>query len=306
MDKHFSKTSICLCALTVIVAVICTMLFVKINSIETDINQMKDDMFGTHSQKVLGSEARAINSESATIISAGMENTSEYDNIMVMDNSDVEAAINPYEGKVKVCFTFDDGPSSNTDNILDILDSYDVKATFFVNGKEGFDAQYKRIVEEGHAIGMHSFSHDYKDVYGSLDMFADDLYEIQTLIQEKTGVDTKLYRFPGGSSNTVSSISMTKCIEYLNAKGIEYYDWNVAAQDALPGGMTTAEIVSNVMDTINVGGVDTYMVLFHDAQDKSTTVEALPIIIEKLLAMDDVVIVAIDDNITPVQHVVVQ
>ena len=308
--KRFSKTSIGLGILTVIVCIICVMLFNKINSLESDLTQLKMDMFGTHDEAALGYGSPVLNTERNTITSAGMEKVSFYEmaketNVNLNDSNEVVAA-DPYEGMIKVCFTFDDGPSANTDNILNVLDDYGVKATFFVNGKEGYDDQYKRIVEEGHAIGMHSYTHNYRDVYGSLDMFAEDLYNIQHLIKEKTGVESLLYRFPGGSSNTVSGTPMEKCIEYLDAKGIEYYDWNVASCDAVVGGLSTAQIVSNVMTPISAGGSDTYIILFHDAQDKNTTVEALPIIIEKLAAMDNVAIVPIDEYVTPVQHVVIQ
>lgn len=309
-SNRLSKTSIGLGILTVIVSIICVMLFVKIHNLESDLEELKFDMFGSHDQTLLGADARILNNEDATITSAGMESLSVYemskDSSMNLNELNEIVKADPYEGKIKVCFTFDDGPSANTDNILNVLDEYGVKATFFVNGKEGYDDQYKRIVDEGHAIGMHSFSHSYKDVYGSLDMFAEDLYEIQSYVKEKTGVESLIYRFPGGSSNTVSGIPMKKCIEYLDAKGIEYYDWNVASCDAVAGGLSTSQIVNNVMTPILAGGSDTYIILFHDAQDKNTTVEALPIIIEKLANMENVVIVPIDEYVTPVQHVVIQ
>ena len=115
----------------------------------------------------------------------------------------------------KVYLTFDDGPSQYTDDILDILAEYDVKATFFVNGREGFDAEYMRIALEGHSIGMHSYSHVYDEVYSDLDSFAEDLHRIQQLIKDITGEECRLYRFPGGSSNAVHHMPMAECIEYL-------------------------------------------------------------------------------------------
>ena len=153
---------------------------------------------------------------------------------------------------------------------------------------------------------MHSYSHNYGDIYSSLDAFAEDLYEIQSFIKDKTGVDCVYYRFPGGSSNTISSVPMEDCIKYLNAKGVVYYDWNASAQDAVAGGLSTTEIVNNVMAPIYNGESDTYIVLFHDAQDKKTTVEALSIIIEQIADMEDVVIVPIDQYVKPVQYVVVE
>lgn len=312
-NNRTSRVTLVLVVLTAMMSIICAILFAKLTKMEADLDQMKLYMFGSHYQDALGSDAVTINGQSGVITNAGFasfEGQSAYEGVadsnMTLDEYNSLVTADPYEGKIKVCFTFDDGPSANTDKILDVLGSYGVKATFFVNGKEGYDEQYKRIVEEGHTIGMHSYSHNYGTVYNSLDSFAEDLYEIQTFIYDKTGVECKYYRFPGGSSNTVSGVAMTDCIEYLNAKDIVYYDWNASAQDAVAGGVSTTEIVSSIMTPIYNGEADTYVILLHDGNDKNTTVEALSIIIEQLADMEDVVIVPIDENITPVQHVVVE
>jgi hypothetical protein len=116
--------------------------------------------------------------------------------------------------------TFDDGPSANTMQILDILDNYGVKATFFVNGHTGpvMEERYKAIVDRGHAIGIHTFSHDYDNVYGGLDKFEEEIVSLRKYILEVTGKDTTLFRFPGGSSNTrVDDIK--PYIKWLNDNG---------------------------------------------------------------------------------------
>jgi len=202
----------------------------------------------------------------------------------------------------RVYLTFDDGPSIYTEEILDILDEYNVKATFFVVGKEEseYRSVYERIVNDGHSIGMHSYSHKYGEIYSSLDEFQVDLHKLQTFIYENTGVWTTLYRFPGGSSNTVSDVDMAVLIDYLNKSGITYFDWNVSCGDA-DTGKSVDEIVTNV-----VNGVAKYsnsVVLMHDAQDKHTTVEALPQIIEQIQQMDATVIVPITEDTLPVQHI---
>ncbi len=217
--------------------------------------------------------------------------------------SGAKASAGEYDGMTKICLTFDDGPSIYTDDILDILDKYDVKATFFVNGKEGYDEQYRRIVAEGHTLGMHSYSHDYSKVYADLDSFADDLYQLHTYLYELTGVDSKLYRFPGGSSNNASRVDMARCIQYLNAKEIRYFDWNVSSGDASGGYKSADTIVLNVMSQIKALDADTIVVLFHDASGKSTTVEALPMIIEKIKAMDNTVILPITDDTDAIHHI---
>ena len=120
-----------------------------------------------------------------------------------------------------------------TNDILDILDSYNVKATFFVVGKEGTNAEeaLQRIVDEGHTLGMHSYSHKYKELYESMDSFTQDFVRIRDYIYQATGVESVCYRFPGGSSNTVSEIDMHDFIDYLDSQGVEYYDWNVSSGD---------------------------------------------------------------------------
>lgn len=204
------------------------------------------------------------------------------------------------DGIHKVYLTFDDGPSSNTDKILDILDEYGVKATFFVVGKEGFEDQYQRIVREGHTLGMHSYSHKYQEIYQSLDAYSADLNKIQTFLYEMTGVTSEIVRFPGGSSNTVSKTNMQDLITYLNEEGITYYDWNVSSGDAA-GYVSARQITDNVMNY--VGKYQTAIVLMHDAGDKDTTVEALPGIIEQILESDNTVILPITEETNLVQHV---
>ena len=215
----------------------------------------------------------------------------------IVAQEDEEAAVK------RVYLSFDDGPSVYTDDILDILDTYGVKATFFVNGRNGFDDQYRRIVEDGHSIGMHSYSHVYDKVYKDLDSFAEDLYQIQRLIYDKTGVDCRLYRFPGGSSNQVHSMDMKRCIQYLNAKDIRYFDWNVSGGDALAGTHSAEEITQNVLQQVKKTDDDTLVVLLHDSATKRSTVDALPAILEGLQAMDGVEILPISDDTKCIQHI---
>ena len=131
----------------------------------------------------------------------------------------------------KVYLTFDDGPSIYTNDILDILDSYNVKATFFVVGKEETNAEeaLQRIVDEGHTLGMHSYSHKYKELYESMDSFTQDFARIRDYIYQATGVESVCYRFPGGSSNTVSEIDRNEFIGYQDYKGVDDYLLSQAA-----------------------------------------------------------------------------
>ena len=206
------------------------------------------------------------------------------------------------DGVRRVYITFDDGPSTRTNDILDILDEYDVKATFFVTGKPGesYSEVYKRIVEEGHTLGMHSYSHKYSELYESLAGFQTDLHMLQTFLYETTGFWSTYYRFPGGSSNTVSKVDMKELINYLALENITYYDWNVASGDDRDGA-TKDTIVSNVMT--GVPRFENSVILLHDASDKQATVDALPEIIEEVQALDNTVIVPITQETLPVQHI---
>lgn len=202
----------------------------------------------------------------------------------------------------KVYLTFDDGPSENTDKILDVLAEYDVKATFFVIGKtkDYYIPMYQRIVEEGHSLGMHSFSHEYTDIYDSVENFRKDLHKIQDYLYDVTGQVINLYRFPGGSSNGYCRTDINDYLTYLRDYNISYFDWNVSSEDASEYKLTKEEIVDNVISRVDK--YETVVVLFHDAAYRDTTVEALPEIIEKIQAMENTVILPITDETELVQH----
>lgn len=182
----------------------------------------------------------------------------------------------------RVHLTFDDGPSGNTAEILDILKQYGVKATFFAVGKETEASKelYKRIVDEGHTLGMHSYSHVYKDIYSSRDSFENDLNRISSLLTEVTGKEPKFYRFPGGSNNTLIGNRYDEFASVLDERGIAYFDWNVSTGDATNPALPAEEIVENALADIDK--YEDVVILMHDLGNKDTTVEALPTIIERL------------------------
>ena len=203
----------------------------------------------------------------------------------------------------KVYLTFDDGPSIYTGEILDILSQYGVKATFFVVGEvdEKYSPMYQRIVDEGHSIGMHSYSHKYTEIYGSLDGFKSDYEKIKGLIKEKTGVECSIYRFPGGSSNSVGEKHIQEYIAFLEEEGVMYYDWNISSGDATGVPVSVEDIVKN--STLDLEKYNSAYILLHDASTKKNTVEALPEIIETIQAMDNTEIVPITDVSVPVQQI---
>lgn len=186
--------------------------------------------------------------------------------------------------------TFDDGPSENTIKILDILKKYNVKATFFVCGnttKLGTSV-YRRIVQEGHAIGNHTFSHDYAAIYKSPEDFWADVVRLERLLYEATGQTTRLLRFPGGSNNQVSwkfggKDLMKQLVEQALARGYQFDDWNVSSLDAACTCQNRDVIVSSVLNQARTQKAA--IILMHDSSAKTTTVEALPDIIEGLKKM---------------------
>lgn len=149
-----------------------------------------------------------------------------------------------------VYLTFDDGPSGLTEKLLDILDRYNVKATFFVTNQ--FPDYRNMIAEEsrrGHTVGIHSFCHDFRTIYSSVDSFKLDLTSMNNVIYEMTGKVPSIVRFGGGSSNTVSKVYkpgiMTELVSLMPKWGYRYFDWNVYGGDA--GETTDTNVVADTI-----------------------------------------------------------
>ena len=174
--------------------------------------------------------------------------------------------VNNSGGKGGVIYlTFDDGPLQGTTNvILDVLKEEGVKATFFVT-KNGPDNLIKREFDEGHTVALHTWSHDYGTVYSSVDGYFNDLGKISDRVKRITGVESKIIRFPGGASNTVSKKYspgiMSKLTKEVSNRGYVYFDWNISSGDA---GQTTAAdgVYNNV--TRNLSRSRANIVLMHD------------------------------------------
>lgn len=184
----------------------------------------------------------------------------------------------PSTGKT-VYLTFDDGPSSYTPQILDTLDKYGVKATFFVKNGGKYNYVMKDIVNRGHSIGLHTYSHDYAKIYASDTAYFNDLNKISDLVYDQTGVRTKIMRFPGGASNTVSRKYskgiMSRITKSVKEQGYVYFDWNCSNGDA--DGANTVQKQLNFCSQYPKSA-STVIVLMHDT--KKTTRDALPKIIE--------------------------
>ncbi len=177
----------------------------------------------------------------------------------------------------EIYLTFDDGPSQHTLRLLDILDKYNVKATFFVVGAYNMEI-VAEIARRGHSVGNHTYSHNYSKVYASVDSFFNELYSAQSRIKSATGYKTKLIRFPGGSSNKLG-VSMTELTRAVSNAGYVYFDWNVDSKDAV-GATTAYEVYYNVCS--GVANKKTAIVLQHDI--KGYSVDAVEAIIQWGLA----------------------
>ncbi len=174
-------------------------------------------------------------------------------------------------GNKVVYLTYDDGPGPYTQKLLDILDKYNVKVTFFVTN--GFPNYQNLIAEEarrGHTVAVHSYTHKYEQIYTGVEAFFDDFNKMNDVIKNQTGHAASILRFPGGGSNTISKKYcpgiMTTLTNEVGNRGILYADWNVSSGDA---GETTStqQVVANVISGIQKNNVST--VLQHDIKDFS-------------------------------------
>ena len=200
---------------------------------------------------------------------------------------------------LNVYLTFDDGPSDLTPEVLDLLDEYDAKATFFVvhTNDEKYTSYLKEIVERGHTLALHSYSHDYDKIYKSVDAFLEDFEKVYNWVYEETGVRPTLFRFPGGSTNGKKSV-VNDIIAEMERRGFIYYDWNVSSGDG--SNLTTTEnILANVCT--NVGNFDQPVVLMHDGVGKNATLKALPTILETL-AEEGCEFRSLDETLKPIQY----
>lgn len=196
--------------------------------------------------------------------------------------------------------TFDDGPCSTTPQVLDLLDQYDAKATFFVvYTEDGAYSDYLNdIADKGHTLALHSYSHDYDKIYASVDAFLDDFSKVFDWVYETTGVRCTLYRFPGGSVSSYSKNVIDDIIAEMERRGFTYYDWNVSSGDG--SNLTTSyNIIDNICN--NIGGFKEPVVLMHDAAGKSATLNALPTVLSNLNNLG-YTFSALNDNMEPIQY----
>lgn len=188
----------------------------------------------------------------------------------------------------KICYlTFDDGPTDNTLRILEILQASNIKATFFVVDNAQTKIDYvSKIYADGHTVGLHTASHNYANLYSSVDAYYNDLNTISSKVESIIGIKSFVMRFPGGGSNKVSKQYSPGIMSYLTStegvakQGYTYFDWNVDSGDA-SGKLSASRIANNVLQ--GAKNKNSICVLMHDAAAKTTTVDALPEIIRGLI-----------------------
>ena len=184
-------------------------------------------------------------------------------------------------GRKVVYLTFDDGPSELTQQVLDILDKYGCKATFFVIGlNSDYFPMIKEAYDRGHTIGLHSLTHEYATVYSSVQAYFDDLDGIAAIVRDQIGYVPCFIRFPGGSSNAISADYtrgiMSTLVQEVQARGYQYFDWNVSCGDGSEH--TEDELVQYA--TTEATEYENIVLLMHDSGVKQSTVAALPRVIE--------------------------
>ena len=181
-----------------------------------------------------------------------------------------------------VYITIDDGPTTDTPKLLDILDQYNAKATWFVTGQymEGsaLKDMLKQIHDKGHTIGVHTFSHQYKQIYSSPDAYMEDYNKMNKIIVSAVGESSDIFRFPGGSNAGYNKKIRRELLDRVNSEGLVYYDWNAFTGDT--EGMSRSEMISKAVK--ECGYNNKAILLMHDVPGRDTVVEALPEILKQL------------------------
>lgn len=178
--------------------------------------------------------------------------------------------------------TFDDGPSANTYAILDALQESGQKATFFIVAKNipGYEDALRRMAEEGHTVAIHTYSHDYRGIYESVEAYLDDFHQAYEAIYEACGVRPTLFRFPGGSVNSYNQMIYQPLIAEMLRRGFVYHDWSVSSEDATGKDYTPEQLTAFVMEGTEKAAKP--VILMHDSGDKKNTAAAMPEMIRQL------------------------
>lgn len=191
-------------------------------------------------------------------------------------NFSLKASVNITSPKLAY-LTFDDGPTHVvTAALLDVLKKENVKATFFVVGKEieGKESILKRIYNEGHSLGLHTYSHNFKKIYKSTEDFINEMTMTSNKIEQVTGFAPKIIRFPGGSSKRLNALTL----QTIHSRDFKVYDWNVNTCDGINPNLSSSQLVMN--SKIIKGNKNVAIILMHCNFNNKNTVKSLPEIIK--------------------------
>ncbi|MBO4901674.1 MAG: polysaccharide deacetylase [Lachnospiraceae bacterium] len=283
--------------------ILCVILFFRFYSLQKEFRSLTDAYLAAEEdraglQKQIGEQTDRLTEADQCISSLQADLLAQ----QTEEPAEPEEAEEEQPRPRKVYLTFDDGPSGHTQKILDILDAYGVKGNFFVcaTANEDYLKFYQQILDRGHMLGLHSYSHVYDEIYASDEAFREDVLAIREFVKEQTGgFEATYYRFPGGSSNLHARISLASCEEWLASQGLVYYDWNISSQDATNPMQSTEAILHNA--TYGSDQFEEVVVLMHDLGNKDSTVEALPQIISYYQDIGAKISV-IDENSMRIQH----
>lgn len=210
-----------------------------------------------------------------------LESTNEQ---MSVKNNELESIISENgirktlkEDEKVVFMTFDDGPSELTPEFLKVLNSYGVNATFFVTLQPQFEDTYKKIIDEGNAIQIHTATHEYNDIYASVDNYMADFNKAYDYVSSVIGKKPTYFRFPGGSTNSYGKSIVRDIARTMKDKGFEFVDWNVSVGDG-SASATKDSIIQKIMAESE--GKQHIVMLAHDSGTKKETLAALPQLIE--------------------------
>lgn len=254
--------------LIAILVMIILLLFILIGVVVT-INHKKNE------EQRLANEQKEKEQEEIMLIE--LDNKRKEEELKAKEKQEEENA------KGVIYLTFDDGPSSDTTpKILDILEEKDVKATFFVvHYNEKNQELLKEEAKRKHTIALHGYTHNYSEVYQSVDACMENFRKIQEQVYQTTGLKSNIIRFPGGSSNTISKKYcegvMTELSQRVLDEGYHYFDWNVDCDDA-GHAKTSDDVFHNVISGIKENRNN--VVLMHDFSKNEKTVNALANIID--------------------------
>lgn len=272
----------------------------------------KEAIAATENTSVVASEEVEPLTESTTLcttITTTSPTTTEAATTMITTTEPTEVAIRKSkrvykeaDGSKKVYLTFDDGPCPNTPKLLDALDRCNAKATFFVTGQflrgQRLVDQIKEISDRGHAVAVHSYTHEFSSIYSSPEAYIEDFNKMNDVIYQALGKRSTIFRFPGGSNAYPNRNIRSELINKVNDLGLTYYDWN--AYDGDCDGFRGDSLINKAVEECSC--TNRSILLMHDMMNKSFVIDAIEEIVDSLRA-EGYTFPVIDESVEPIQFV---